>query len=108
MSVEVWGRQAETCRDYLRKGSPILVEGRLKYDQWEKDGQKHSRLSVRATRVQFLGSPRGAEFRDAPPDVSAPQPPPSYDAAPPAPAGGGAPTPPADLNDTADDDNLPF
>ncbi len=115
VSIEVWGRQAETCRDYLRKGSPILVEGRLKYDQWEKDGQKHSRLSVRAVRVQFLGSPRGAELRDAPPDAGGapePAPSPSPEAAPspaPAPAAGSeAPKPPANLNDTADDDNLPF
>ncbi len=55
VSVTVWGRQAETCGEYLSKGRPVLVEGRLKLDEWEKDGQKHSRLSVVAERVQFLG-----------------------------------------------------
>lgn len=111
VGVEVWGRQAETCRDYLRKGAPILVEGRLKYDQWEKDGQKHSRLSVSATRVQFLSSPRGAELRDAPPDAGTPPgPSQSYDAPHGAPheERGGSQMPPADFNSTADDDNLPF
>jgi len=41
------------------------VEGRLKYDEWEKDGQKQSRLSVVGERVQFLGAPRGASFQDS-------------------------------------------
>jgi single-strand DNA-binding protein len=62
--VTVWGRQAETGGEYLRKGSPVLVEGRLKLDEWEKDGQKQSRLGVVAERVQFIGAPRGAEYRD--------------------------------------------
>jgi len=64
VGVTAWGRQAETCGEYLKKGAPILVEGRLKYDEWEKEGKKFSRLSVVAERVQFLGSPRGAEVRD--------------------------------------------
>ncbi|HMP89175.1 MAG TPA: single-stranded DNA-binding protein [Kiritimatiellia bacterium] len=73
VSITVWGRQAETCGQYLSKGSPILVEGRLKLDEWEKDGQKQSRLGVVAERVQFLGgrggvsrAQSGGEFDDAP------------------------------------------
>lgn len=62
--VTVWARQAENCAQYLKKGSPVFVEGRLKYDEWEKDGQKQSRLSVVGERVQFLGSPRNASFQD--------------------------------------------
>lgn len=62
--VTVWSRQAENCAQYLKKGSPVFVEGRLKYDEWEKDGQKQSRLSVVGERVQFLGAPRGASFQD--------------------------------------------
>lgn len=51
----VWGRQAETCCEYLQKGAPVLLEGRLQLDQWETDaGEKRSRLRVRADRVQFL------------------------------------------------------
>ncbi len=66
VTVSVFGRQAETCGQYLHKGSPVFVEGRLKYDSWEKNGQKQSRLTVQAERVQFLGAPRRAEFGDAP------------------------------------------
>lgn len=55
VDVVVWGRQAETCRDYLSKGAPIFVEGRLQLDQWEgPEGEKKSRMRVRADRVQFL------------------------------------------------------
>lgn len=68
VDIVTWGRQAETCGQYLTKGAPILVEGRLQLDQWEdKDGQKKSRLRVRAERVQFLGKPRNAEFREGTP-----------------------------------------
>ena len=55
VDIEVWGRQAETCKQYLTKGRPVFVEGQLKLDQWEQDGQKKSKLKVRADRVQFLG-----------------------------------------------------
>lgn len=59
VEVVVWGRQAETSGQYLTKGSPVLIEGRLQLDQWENDkGEKRSRHCVRADRVQFLGSPR--------------------------------------------------
>ena len=61
VDVVVWGRQAETCKDYLSKGSPIFVEGRLQLDQWEtQQGEKRSRLRVRAERVQFLGRGGGS------------------------------------------------
>ena len=66
VDVVVWGRQAETSNEYLSKGSPVFIEGRLQLDEWEKDGEKRSRLRVRAARVQFLSSPRaGAEHSDA-------------------------------------------
>lgn len=54
--IVVWGRQAETCQQYLTKGAPVIVEGRLQLDQWQTDkGEKRTRLRVRADRVQFLG-----------------------------------------------------
>jgi len=61
--IVVWGRQAETCGEYLQKGSPVMVEGKLQLDQWQTEsGEKRSRLRIRATRVQFLGRPKsGAE-----------------------------------------------
>jgi len=68
VDVDVWGRQAETCAEYLHKGAPVFVEGSLKLDQWtNQQGEKRSKLAVSATRVQFLGAPkRGAETADAP------------------------------------------
>jgi single-strand DNA-binding protein len=59
VDIVAWGRQAETCAEYLSKGAPVFVEGRLQFDQWEaKDGGRRSKLRVRANRVQFLGRPR--------------------------------------------------
>ena len=61
LTVVVWGKQAETCREYLDKGSPILVEGRLQTRDWEtKDGQKRTVTEVVAMRVQFMGRPKAA------------------------------------------------
>jgi len=57
VDIEVWGRQAETCKQYLAKGRSVFIEGSLKFEQWEtQDGQKRSKLKVRADRVQFLPS----------------------------------------------------
>ncbi len=61
LTVVVWGKQAETCGEYLDKGSPILVEGRLQTREWEgKDGQRRNVVEVVAERIQFLGRARGA------------------------------------------------
>lgn len=70
VDVETWGRQAETVGEYLKKGRPVLVEGRLVMDSWEgKDGQKRTRHKVTAMRVQFLGS-RGQSGQSAPPPAA--------------------------------------
>ncbi len=59
--VVSWARQAELCGEYLTKGSPVFVEGRLQSRSWETpDGQKRSTIEVVAQNVQFLGRPRGA------------------------------------------------
>ena len=62
VDVDVFGRTAENVGQYMRKGRPILVEGRLKLDQWDdkQTGQKKSKLGVVAESVQFLGSAPGA------------------------------------------------
>ena len=58
--IVVWGRQAETCEQFLTKGAPVVVEGRLQFDQWQTDsGEKRSKLRVRADRVQFVSRGRG-------------------------------------------------
>jgi len=73
--IVVWQRQAETCCQYLHKGSSILVTGELEQQRWtSKDGQKKSKVKVRADRVQFL-DPKGTApaVEDQGPDVTAPE-----------------------------------
>jgi single-strand DNA-binding protein len=55
VDVTLWGRTAEIANEYLSKGSPVLIEGRLKLDTWEKEGKKNSKLRVVAERLQMLG-----------------------------------------------------
>lgn len=63
VTAVVWEKQAETCNQYLRKGSPVFVEGRLQSRSWEdQSGQKRNTMEVRAERVQFL--PSGSAQRD--------------------------------------------
>ena len=59
VDVTVWGRQAETASEYLTKGSPVLIEGRLKLDSWEKDGQKRSKLKVVCEQLRLVSSRGG-------------------------------------------------
>lgn len=95
VDVTFWGKTAEILAEYLRKGSPILVEGRLKLDKWEdKDGNKRSKLRVVCERMQMVGSKKdGGERRD-----SGPSAPPRDPSEAPAPSG----------TETYDDNNLPF
>jgi len=53
--VTVFGRQAESCAAYLKKGRAIAVDGRLEWSQWENDGQKRESVDIIADTVQFLG-----------------------------------------------------
>lgn len=58
ITAVVWNKQAETCNQYLRKGSAVFVEGRLQSRTWEDNaGAKRSVIEVRAERVQFMGAP---------------------------------------------------
>jgi len=62
IDVSVWGPQAESCNQYLQKGRPVLIEGRLKYDSWkDTDGNNRTKHSIVAERVVFLGSRQDAE-----------------------------------------------
>lgn len=56
IDIDVWGAQADSCRQYLQKGRPVLVEGRLKYDTWDANGQTRGKHSVVADRVVFLSA----------------------------------------------------
>lgn len=62
IDIEAWGKQGELVAKYLTKGSPAMVEGRLKLDQWEdkQSGQKRSKLKVVLDNVQFLSTRGGA------------------------------------------------
>ena len=99
VDVDVFGRTAENVGQYMRKGRPIMIEGRLRLDQWDdkQTGQKKSKLGVVAETVQFLGSPTGGEG-GAP---AAPRPRPAA-AAP------SAPAPESGDAEPPHDDDVPF
>src|ERR1700761_1703038 len=102
VDVDIFGRTAENVSQYMRKGRPILIEGRLRLDQWDdkQTGQKRSRLGVVAETVQFLGSAQGgAEGGPAP---ARPPRPSSPSNAPSGPSDGGGDAPPPE------DDDVPF
>jgi single-strand DNA-binding protein len=105
VDVDVWGRQAETIGQYMAKGRPIFIEGRLKLDQWDdkESGQKRSKLKVVCESFQFIGAPKGGaagggEFSDQPP---AAKPSRGRPASAPAPTEEDAPA-------DSGDDNIPF
>ena len=117
VDVVVWARQAETCGEYLSKGSPVLVEGRLQLDKWKtKEGENRSKIRVRADRVKFLGGrPRsedefqgaGSARAEAGPAKEKERPPPV--ASTPDRVEEPAPPEPGDAGDElGDEDNLPF
>ena len=97
VDITAWARQAEVCNEYLKKGNPVFLEGRLNFDSWETDdGQRRSKLDVVAERVQLMGGRQDGDGGGG------------YDQASPAPAapsssefsGGEAPS--------ATDDDIPF
>jgi single-strand DNA-binding protein len=61
VDVELWGRQAEVAGEYLKKGRPVFIEGRLKLDTWDDKttGQKRSKMKVVGEQLQLLGSREG-------------------------------------------------
>ena len=102
VDVTVWGRTAENVGEYLRKGRPVFIEGRLQLDSWEdkQSGQKRNKLKVVADNVQFLGSRGGGGGG-----------PEEGDEAPRSGTGGGArnaPPPKSSGPAEPDDDEIPF
>lgn len=62
--VTLWGRQAETASQYLTKGRPIYIEGKVRLEEWtDRDGKQRFTLEVHATDMQFIGGGRGEEGR---------------------------------------------
>ncbi|MDH4345835.1 MAG: single-stranded DNA-binding protein [Thermoleophilia bacterium] len=91
-SITVWGQQGENCAQYLSKGRPVAVDGRLDWREWEtQDGAKREAVEVVAETVQFLGSRGDGEGGG------------SY-----VPAGAGSTTADADFPSPATDDDIPF
>jgi single-strand DNA-binding protein len=112
VDCRAYGRQAETFNQYMNKGKPVLVEGRLKFDQWEgKDGAKRSKLYVVVETFQFLGAPGGGGGRPAsgPPAqrAAAPAPASAADYGP-APSGFQDEMPPADEGAAPAGEQIPF
>lgn len=92
-NIVVWGKSAENCANYISKGSPVAIEGRLSSRSWEtEDGQKRNVVEVVAQSVQFLGGRRGA---DAGQEVAEPVETAPADIAPAEAPDEGTPTPPA-------------
>lgn len=61
IDIVIFGKQAESCAQYLNKGSSALVEGRLQERRWESDGQQRSKFEVVAQSVKFLSTKRGGQ-----------------------------------------------
>lgn len=99
VDVDIWGRTAENVGQYMRKGSPILIEGRLRLDQWDdkQTGQKRSKLGVTAETVQFLGGGQRGDSAGGPAPAQRPQ----------RPAPASAPEPDGDAPPMPEDD-VPF
>jgi single-strand DNA-binding protein len=91
VDIDAFGKQAETIAQYMKKGSPMLVEGRLRLDQWDdkQTGQKRSKLGIVLEGFQFLGSGTRTEPGAAAPAEAVRRPVP-----PPSPAASAAPAPP--------------
>ena len=106
VDVTLWGRQAEVAQQYLSKGSPCYIEGRLNLDTWDDKttGQKRSKLKVVGETLQLLGSKpgggnnSGGDYSERPQQSASPQqrsgPPQGASAAP--------------ANDYQEDDDIPF
>jgi len=89
--VTLWGRQAETASQYLTRGRPVYIEGRLRVEEWtDRDGKPRHTLEVHATDMQFIGGGRSEDAGAAPARAAA--------------AAGDAMPPATDLSD----DDVPF
>jgi len=112
VDVTMWGRRAEVISEYFTKGSPIFIEGRLKYDTWETANGRRSKHSVVAEDFQFIGPGAPA---DSPPEGAEPQAP-RRSRRPPSPPRGKArptaqeagPEEPAGTEYDVSDDEIPF
>lgn len=54
--ITIWGKRGESLNQYLTKGQQIAVDGELKQERWEQDGNKRSKVTIEATNIQLVGS----------------------------------------------------
>jgi len=109
IDVTIWGRTAEVANEYLRKGRPVYIEGRLQLDSWDDKttGQKRSKLRVVCEEMQMLGSREGGSGGPPPREYSeegSSRPARPQQQSRPA----SQPKPPADPDLDADGDDIPF
>jgi single-strand DNA-binding protein len=119
VDVTLWGRTAEIANEYLRKGRPVYIEGRLQLDSWDDKttGQKRSKLKIVGEEMQLLGgresggssggAPSG-EYDEAPRQSRPPQGRPQQQQRPPSGRPASAPKPPADPDLDVEADDIPF
>lgn len=105
VDVEAWDRQAEIVNEYLSKGSPVFIEGSLRFDSWETpEGEKRNKLKVRVFRLQLIGGRRdgddagGGYTQATPPDTTPMQGQPEQSSTP----------SPGESNTSSTDDDIPF
>jgi single-strand DNA-binding protein len=101
VDVTFWGRTAEVAGEYLKKGRPVFVEGRLQLDSWDDktSGQKRTKLKVIGENMQMLGSPRGGAAGSGGGDE---------EGGSSAPRSSSRPAPPKAAPSAPDDDEIPF
>ena len=99
VDVTFWGRTAEVAGEYLKKGRPVFVEGRLQLDSWDdkQSGQKRTKLKVIGENMQMLGAPRGGGSGGG-----------DEEGGPPRSSSRPAPPPKASAPSAPDDDEIPF
>ena len=77
VEVSAWNRQAELVFEYFKKGSPILIEGSLRFDSWvADDGTNRSRVTVRLSRFEFMTQRNGTPDSESETGTATPEPPP--------------------------------
>jgi len=74
IDVDVWEKQAEFAEKHVKKGSMLSVVGRLKQDSWEKDGQKQSKISIVAEKINFINSGKKKDAESVDEEADAPRP----------------------------------
>ncbi len=100
--LTLWDKQAENLNKYLVKGTQVAIQGELRQDRWEKDGQKFSRIQVFVENLQLLGSARGSSEGRAPDQGG------STPARPAEPRSPGPQKPADDFDPNAYEDDIPF